>query len=140
MPTLEEAANAFARDLTAIPPNIAGLMLVFTPEALMKAMAMQGQMQMRAAQAMAAGQMPAPTTGYTIEQHGQEGDDHLVNLKLQSADGTAEIAMRWREIEGVWKVNDLGIASLVDAQGNPVDLSAPPAPGIPPTAPPTPPA
>ena len=127
MPTLEEAANAFARDLTAIPPNIAGLMLVFTPEALMKAMAMQGQMQMRAAQAMAAGQMPAPTTGFTVEQNGQEGDDHLVNLKLQSADGTAEIAMRWREIDGVWKVNDLGLASLLDAQGNAVDPSAPPA-------------
>ena len=127
MPTLDEAANAFARDLTAVPPNIAGLMLVFTPEALMKAMAMQGQMQMRAAQAMAAGQMPAPTTGYTVEQTGQEGDDHLVSLKLQSADGTAEIAMRWREIDGVWKVNDLGLASLLDAQGNAVDPSAPPA-------------
>lgn len=128
MPTLEEAANAFARDLTVVPPNIAGLMLVFTPEALMKAMAMQGQMQMRAALAMAAGQVPAPTTGYTVEQNGQEGDDHLVNLKLQSADGTAEIAMRWREIDGVWKVNDLGLASLLDAQGKPVDPSAPPAP------------
>ncbi|HLZ71206.1 MAG TPA: hypothetical protein VKV26_14995 [Dehalococcoidia bacterium] len=136
MPTLEEAANAFARDLTAVPPNIAGLMLVFTPEGMMKAMAMQGQMQQRAAAAMAAGQMPAPTTGFTVDLVGQDGDDHLVNLKLQSADGTAEIATRWRELEGVWKVNDLGLTGVLDAQGKPVDLSAPPAAGAPPASPP----
>ncbi len=135
MPTLDDAANAFARDLTAIPPNIAGLMLVFTPEGMMKAMALQGQMQLRAAQAMAAGQLPAPTSSYTIAIQGQEGDDHLVTLRLESSDGAAEIATRWREVDGIWKVNDLGLASVLDAQGQSVDLSAPPTASGTPTPP-----
>lgn len=130
MPTIEEAANTFAKDLSSQPPNIAGLMMVFTPEGMMKAMTMQGQMQARAAQAMAEGRMPAPATGYTVDLKRSEGDDQLVHINLESADGTAEIATRWREIEGVWKVNDLALIGARTPDGTPVDLSGsvPPSP------------
>src|SRR5690349_15959248 len=131
MPTVEEAANTFANDLAA--QNIAGLMMVFTPEGMMKAMQMQGQMQARAAQAMAAGKAPAPMTGHTVELKGQEGDDELVHINMESADGTAEIMTRWRQIDGVWKVNDLALVGARDVEGKPVDLNAAP-PASPPRA------
>lgn len=133
MPTVEEAASTFATDLAA--QNIAGLMMVFTPEGMMKAMQMQGQMQARAAQAMAAGKAPAPMTGHTVEVKGQEGDDELVHINMESADGTAEIMTRWREIDCIWKVNDLALVGAKDVNGNPVDLN--PAPAPPPASPPS---
>lgn len=135
MPTIEEAADAFAKDLTATPPNIAGLMMAFTPEGMMKAMAMQTQMQARAAAALAAGRTAAPSTGYTLDVKPAEGDDQVVHLNMQSADGTLEVMTRWRDVAGVWKVNDLGVVRMVDVEGNPVDLSAPAAPpATPPSA------
>ncbi len=123
MPTVEEAANTFANDLAA--QNVAGLMMVFTPEGMMKAMQMQGQMQARATAALAAGKAPAPMTGHEVELKGEEGEDQVVHLSMLSADGTAEIMTRWREVEGVWKVNDMAIVGAKDAAGNAVDLSAP---------------
>jgi hypothetical protein len=120
MPTIEEAANTFAKDLTS--QNIAGLMLVFTPEGMMKAMTMQGQMQARAAQATNEGRAPAPATGYSLETKGPECDDQVVHITLESADGTAEIMTRWREIEGAWKVTDLALIGARNPGGTPVDL------------------
>ncbi len=133
MPTVEEAANTFANDLAA--QNIAGLMLIFTPEGMMKAMQMQGQMQARAAEALAAGKTPAPMTGHEVELKGQEGQDQVVHLSMLSADGSAEIMTRWREVDGIWKVNDMAVVGAKDADGNAVDLSAPAASA---TTPPTP--
>lgn len=123
MATLEEAADAFAKDLTS--QNVAGLMLAFTPEGMMKAMALQGQMQARAAQAMAQGRTPAPATSYSLDVKGAEGDDQVVHLTTRSDDGSAEIQIRWREVEGVWKVNDLSLVDLRDASGATVDPNAP---------------
>ena len=123
MATLEEAADAFAKDLTT--QNIAGLMLAFTPEGMMKAMALQGQMQARTAQAMAQGRTPAPVTSYSLDVKGAEGDDQVVHLTTRSDDGSAEIQIRWREVEGVWKVNDLSLVELRDASGATVDPNAP---------------
>lgn len=122
-PTLAEAADAFAKDLTT--QNVAGLMMAFTPEGMMKAMALQGQMQARTMQVMAQGRTPAPVTSYSLDVKGAEGDDQVVNLTTRSADGSAEIATRWREVEGVWKVNDLSLVALRDASGATIDPNAP---------------
>ena len=46
---------------------------------------------------------------------------------LQSADGVAQILTRWRDLGGVWKVNDLALLDAADAEGKAVDLNAPPA-------------
>jgi len=120
VPTIEEAADTFAKDLTS--QNIAGLMMVFTPEGMMKAMTMQGQMQARAAQAISDGRVPAPATGYSLETKEREGDDQVVHITLESADGTAEIMTRWREVEGAWKVTDLALIGARNPDGTPVDL------------------
>ena len=121
MPSIEEAADTFAKDLLA--QNIAGLMMVFTPEGMMKAMAIQGQLQARAAEAAAAGRTPAPITGYTVAVKALEGDDQVVHIITESADGTAELMTRWRELEGAWKLNDMAIIAVTNADGTPVPLS-----------------
>jgi hypothetical protein len=120
MSTVEEAADTFAKDLQA--QNIAGLMLVFTPEGMMKAMALQGQLQARAAEAMAAGRTPGPATGYSIDAKGPDGEDQVVHITLNNTDGSAEILTRWREVAGAWKVNDVALVAAQDAEGNPVSL------------------
>jgi hypothetical protein len=143
MPTLEEAANAFARDIMTM--NFAGLMMAFTPEGMMKAMAIQGQML---AQAQASGQqipqalpgqMPGTLPGQmpgTLpgQMPGQipaqalptncevvvgdaEGEDYPVSLSFSGLSGTGLFKTTWREIDGVWKVNDMAIVSLTPAEG-----------------------
>jgi len=122
MPTLEEAANAFARDIMTM--NFAGLMMAFTPEGMMKAMALQGQML---AQAQASGQaVPQPIPGqmpgqvpaqalptsYEVVVGEGEGGDHPVSLSFSGLSGTGLFKTTWREIDGVWKVNNMAIVSL----------------------------
>lgn len=120
MPTVEEAAGKFADDLKS--QNIAGLMLVFTPEAMMKALTMQGQLQARAMQAQAAGQTPGQITGYQLDPKGVDGEDEVVHITMESTDGNAEIMTRWREIEGAWKVTDLSLVGATNADGSPATL------------------
>lgn len=100
MADLKDTAEQFAKDLIA--QNIGGLMVVFTPEGMGKAMAMQGQMQ-------ASGQPQQQATGFEIRVGGQEGDDYLVDIAMQNPDGEAVIATRWRDVAGAWKVNDIGV-------------------------------
>lgn len=97
MAELQETADQFAKDLIA--QNIAGLMMSFTPEGMGKAMAMQAQAQARGPQ--------APSTGYEVKVVGQEGDDHVVDIVMKSAEGEGIIATRWRDVAGAWKVNDI---------------------------------
>src|SRR6266851_4382279 len=118
MPTLEEAANTFAKDM--VSQNFPGLMMVFTPEGMMKAMAMQGQIQQRAMEAMAAGRTPPSLTGFTLDLRGADADDQAVQIVLQSSEGTAEVMTRWREIDGIWKVNDVLLVGMFNADGTPV--------------------
>lgn len=125
MSTLEEAANAFARDIMTM--NFGGLMTVFTPEGMMKAMALQGQLL---AQAQAAGQPATPPvpgqpvqvpaqvlpTGYEVQVQERSGEDYPVLLSFTNPNGTGVFQTTWREIEGVWKVNDLELAGLNRAE------------------------
>jgi hypothetical protein len=97
MAELQSAAETFANDLKN--QNIAGLMMVFTPNGMMKAMAMQSQ--------MAAQGGPQPVTGVAITLAGQEGDDHIVNIEMQNAGGSAVITTKWKDVAGAWKVDDM---------------------------------
>ena len=98
MADLHDAADQFARDLIA--QNIAGLMVAFTPEGMGKAMAMQAQ---------AGGQpQPAPSA-FAVKVVGQEGDDHLVDLVMTTADGDRTISTTWRDVAGSWKVHDIAV-------------------------------
>jgi hypothetical protein len=100
MPDLRESAEQFAKDMAAM--NIAGLMMAFTPNGMMKAMAMQTQMQ-------TAGAAPQAATGFEVNVGGQEGELHLVDILLKNADGEATIFTKWQDVAGAWKVEDIGI-------------------------------
>lgn len=99
MADLNETATQFANDLIA--QNIAGLMMVFTPNGMGKAMAMQGDMQAGGAQPTA--------TGFELRPAGEAGDDRLIDLVLKNATGEVVISVTWREIAGEWKVEDIGV-------------------------------
>src|SRR6185437_16357610 len=59
MPSIQEAADQLGKDL--VTQNMASLMMALTPEGMMKAMALQGQMMAAQQAAAAAGlQPPAP--------------------------------------------------------------------------------
>jgi hypothetical protein len=98
MAELKDAADQFAKDLIA--QNIAGLMMVFTPNGMGKAMAMQAQ---------AAGSPQPPSTGYEVKMGGQEGEDHLVDIVMKNADGEGVITTKWKDVAGAWKVDDIAL-------------------------------
>jgi len=131
MATLQEAADMFAKDLTTM--NFAGLMGAFTPEGMMKAMALQGQLMAQAqtsGQAVPAqppGQMTSQplATSYVVAVEDAEGDDHPVRMTFHSPTGTGVFRTTWREVdvpaaEGqtlkVWKVNDMAILQLTPSE------------------------
>jgi hypothetical protein len=95
MAELKAAADEFAQNLAS--QNIAGLMMAFTPNGMMKAMAMQQQMQ-------AAGPQ-APSTGFDVNVTGPS----TVDIVLKNANGEATIATTWVEdaATSAWKVDDM---------------------------------
>ena len=99
MADLQAAAETFANDLKN--QNIAGLMMAFTPNGMMKAMAMQAQMQ------AAGGQQPV--TGVVCTLGSEEGEDHLVDIEMQNATGGAVISTKWKDVAGAWKVDDMAL-------------------------------
>ncbi len=99
MAELQAAAETFANDLKN--QNIAGLMMAFTPNGMMKAMAMQSQMAAQGGQ--------QPVTGVNVTVGGQEGEDHLVDIEMQNAGGSAIISTKWKDVAGAWKVDDMAL-------------------------------
>lgn len=135
MATIEEAAAQLGKDLIA--QNMPALLMALTPEGMMKAMALQGQLMAAGAAALAAGMpLPPPATKAEFELKGDEGADTLVNLLLESTAYTAEVQTKWRQIEGVWKVNDFLLLGVKDKDGNAVPM--PTLPGMVAPAPPPP--
>lgn len=100
MAELKDAADQFAKDLLA--QNIAGLMMVFTPNGMGQAMALQSQMQ-------AAGGQGAGTPTVEINVQGQEGDDHLVDIVMAGEGDSRTIATRWKDVAGAWKVDGIAL-------------------------------
>lgn len=99
MAELKDVAEQFAKDL--MNQNLPGLMMAMTPAGMTSAMALQAQRQ-------AAGQT-APATGFEIVETGQEGDDHLLDIVMKTADGEGVISTRWRDVAGLWKVDRLDL-------------------------------
>lgn len=100
MAELKDAADQFAKDL--MNQNISGLMMVFTPNGMSRAMAMQAQMA-------SSGQPQQQSTGYEIQLQGQEGEDHLVDIVMKNASGDGVIQTKWKDVAGAWKVDDMSI-------------------------------
>jgi hypothetical protein len=96
MADLQAAADKFIEDLIA--QNMAGLMGTLTPSGMSKAMAM-GQ-----------GPQPAgPPTRKKAVLGEPDGDDHPVELQLATATQEIVVGTVWREVAGIWKVNDIKI-------------------------------
>ena len=94
MVDFQEALDQFVQDIMA--NNIAGLMPVFTPVGMGKAMAMQGQ-----------GGDGGGATGATSFETADQGDN-LIHITFKADDGEGTIFTQWVEVEGVWKVDDMG--------------------------------
>ncbi len=99
MADLAAAAEQFARDLIA--QNIGGLMMVFTPNGMGKAMAMQAERQSVGPQ--------TPATGFSVNVIGPDGDDQVVEVTMQSPDGDGIMITRWKDVAGAWKVDDMAL-------------------------------
>jgi hypothetical protein len=76
------------------------IMSDLTPEALGALMANSGGGGM--------GAMPT-LTGFNIESHEQEGDDHIFTVKF-SGDQDFTAKATWRDVGGAWKIANLEMA------------------------------
>jgi hypothetical protein len=96
MAGVQDAVEGYCKAMMSM--DIGTLMGAMTPEALGKAMALQGQ-----------GPQPGGTLqGYEIEAQGQEGDEHVFHITLNGGQQSATVMTRWKEIDGAWKVTDSG--------------------------------
>jgi len=95
MASIDEAVSNYVNAIKVM--DIATLMATLTPEALGKAMAQMGS------QPQAAG-----ITDIRAEQQSEENGEYVYHLVVESASGGATMMTRWKEIDGAWKVTDLG--------------------------------
>ena len=97
MATIDEAVAGY---VTAIKNmDIGTLMATLTPDALGKAMAQMGS-------------QPQPTAIQDIkaEKQSEDGGEYVYNLVIQAEGGGGTMMTRWKEIDGAWKVTDIGQA------------------------------
>ena len=93
MATIDEAVNGYMNAIKVMDLGV--LMATLTPEALGKAMAMGG----------------GPATGITsinAEQKSEENGEYVYHLAVEASSGAGTMMTRWKEIDGQWKVVDLG--------------------------------
>ena len=98
MPTIDEAVTGYIAAIKAM--DIGTLMATLTPEALGKAMANMGS-------------QPQPTSiqDITSEKVSEENGEHTINLNIVAEGNTAVMMTKWKEIDGAWKVTDIGMPS-----------------------------
>ena len=77
--------------------DIGTLMNTLTPEALGKAMSMGG------------GAPPTGITDIRAERQSEENGEYVYHLSVDAATGSGTMMTRWKEIDGAWKVTDLGV-------------------------------
>ena len=94
--TVEEALHRNAKALIAM--DFGRLMADLTPEAMVKAMALGGAMMQQ-------------LTEYQVLGHTQDGEDHIFELQYTGPSANITGGMRWRRIDGTWKVVDFWMAS-----------------------------
>jgi hypothetical protein len=97
MPTVDEAVAGYVTAIKAM--DIGTLMATLTPEALGKAMAQMGS-------------NPPPTSVSDIkaEKISEENGEFVYHLVVEADGGGATMMTRWKEIDGAWKVTDVGQA------------------------------
>lgn len=98
MADVQEAVENYCRAMMTM--DIGTLMGSMTPEALGKAMAAMG-----GGGPGGGGQLQS----YEIDEQGQEGDEHVFNIKLVGSAQTGSVMTRWKEIDGAWKVSDIAL-------------------------------
>ena len=96
MATIDEAVDAYMNAIKVMDLGV--LMATLTPEALGKAMAMGG------------GGPPAGITSINAERKSEENGEYVYHLAVEASSGAGTMMTRWKEIDGQWKVVDLGQA------------------------------
>ncbi len=95
MPTIDEAVASYVTAIRNM--DIGTLMATLTPEALAKAMAQMGSQP-----------PPGSVTDIKAEKQSEENGEYVYNLVVTADTGGATMMTRWKEIDGAWKVTDLG--------------------------------
>jgi len=55
----------------------------------------------------------APTlSGYTIESHETQGEDHLFRVRFGTSAGDVVVNATWRPIDGAWKIAAVSVEGL----------------------------
>ncbi len=93
MPTLHAAAEQLAQDIIA--NDLMALMQAFTPQGMVKALAVQAQ---------TGGAQDA--TGYVVEEQGE----NVVRVTFHTPDGDGTIVTHWVQQGKSWKVDDMRTA------------------------------
>ena len=95
MASIDDAVSGYVNAIKTM--DIGTLMATLTPEALGKAMAMQGS----------GGGPPAGITDIKAEKQSEENGEYVYNLSVEASSGAGTMMTRWKEIDGQWKVVDL---------------------------------
>jgi hypothetical protein len=94
MATVDEAVSKYIDAIKMM--DIGSLMASLTPEAMGKAMAMSG------------GPPPTGITDIKAQRQSEENGEYVYHLAVEAASGSGTMMTRWKEIDGAWKVTDLG--------------------------------
>jgi len=94
MATVDDAVGKYIDAIKLM--DIGALMATLTPEALGKAMAMAG------------GPPPAGITDIKAQRQSEENGEYVYHLVVEASSGAGTMMTRWKEIDGDWKVTDLG--------------------------------
>jgi hypothetical protein len=97
MASIDDAVNGYVNAIKTM--DIGTLMATLTPEAMGKAMAMQG----------GGGGPPSGITDIKAEKQSEENGEYVYHLSVEAASGAGTMMTRWKEIDGAWKVTDIGL-------------------------------
>lgn len=97
MATIDEAVASYIAAIKVM--DIGTLMATLTPDALGKAMAQMGS------QPPAAG-----IKDITAQKQSEDGGEYVYHLVVEADSGGGTMMTRWKEIDGAWKVTDIGQA------------------------------
>ena len=95
MATIDEAVNGYMNAIKTM--DIGTLMATLTPEALGKAMAMQGS----------GGGPPTSIDNITMEKKSEENGEYIYHIIVEAPAGGGTMMTRWKEMDGAWKVTDI---------------------------------
>ncbi|MBI5283664.1 MAG: hypothetical protein HY874_01080 [Chloroflexi bacterium] len=94
MASIDDALNAYIAAIKIM--DLGTLMSTLTPEALGKAMSMGG------------GAPPSGISDIRASLQAEENGEYVYHLAVEAASGSGTMMTRWKEIDGAWKVTDIG--------------------------------